>query len=149
MSHLKLGKTEQADYRCPDCGFTIWIPIGSMEVAEAGLYDDARFPGRSILALREHVTDFQNLSGDQADQFFKDSRNLALAIQNVTGAKRMNYAILGNREPHLHAHLIPRGGPEDQVAHLSPWQHPQEVRTIAESDRLSLVKALRAEIKRS
>jgi len=39
-------------YRCATCGFELHHPIATLSVSALGLYDDARFPGRCILALR-------------------------------------------------------------------------------------------------
>jgi diadenosine tetraphosphate (Ap4A) HIT family hydrolase len=46
----------------------------------------------------------------------------------VTGAYRINYAIAGNLDPYLHAHIIPRYLDEpDRYRKGNPWSYPQEV----------------------
>ena len=55
---------------------------------------------------------------------FKDMTRLGDALLKVSGAIRINYAIFGNVEPALHAHVIPRylDEPEDKrTAH--PWAY--------------------------
>jgi len=49
------------------------------------------------------------------------------ALLEVTGAYRINYAILGNTDPALHAHIIPRylGEPEAFRKGL-PWSYSRE-----------------------
>ena len=54
--------------------------------------------------------------------FLADMARLGQALQAVTGALRVNYAMLGNLEPALHAHLFPRQASEPaglRTAH--PW----------------------------
>ena len=58
------------------------------------------------------------------DQFLKDMAALGDAVFAVTGALRINYAMFGNVEPALHAHVIPRyinEAPELKTAH--PWAY--------------------------
>jgi diadenosine tetraphosphate (Ap4A) HIT family hydrolase len=49
-------------------------------------------------------------------------------LQRVFGADKMNYQMLGNAVPHLHAHLIPRyfTDPAPQRP-IDPTPHGQEV----------------------
>ena len=49
------------------------------------------------------------------------------ALLEVTDAFRINYAIMGNSDPALHAHIVPRymSEPEHIRKHL-PWSYPQE-----------------------
>lgn len=54
--------------------------------------------------------------------FLADMARLGQALQEVTGALRVNYAMFGNLEPALHAHLFPRQASEPaglRTAH--PW----------------------------
>ncbi|MFI4896307.1 MAG: HIT family protein [Phycisphaerales bacterium JB059] len=55
--------------------------------------------------------------GDQR-AFLADMARLGDAVLAVTGGVRINYEILGNLVPELHAHVIPRYGdePEDKRA---------------------------------
>jgi len=46
------------------------------------------------------------------------------ALLKVTGAARINYAIFGNQEPALHAHVIPRYGDEPEALRSAqPWAY--------------------------
>jgi len=62
-------------------------------------------------------------AGAQA-RFLADMARLGQAVLEVTGALRINYAMFGNLEPALHAHVFPRYGTEP--AHLvtaHPWAY--------------------------
>ncbi len=55
-------------------------------------------------------------------QFLTDMGAVGDALLHVTGAVRINYAIFGNVEPALHAHLFPRRVDEaEAVRTLQPW----------------------------
>jgi len=54
--------------------------------------------------------------------FLADMAHLGQVLLELTQAVRVNYAIFGNVEPALHAHVFPRG--LDEPAHLAtanPW----------------------------
>lgn len=117
-------------YTCKDCSFDVWLPIRTLSTSTLGLYDDDRFPGRCILAYRDHVEDLTALDPGRACAFLEDARDAARAILAATGADRMNYAVLGNRDPHLHFHLIPRVPGTDPVPTEAPWKHPDARRPL-------------------
>ena len=56
--------------------------------------------------------------------FLTDLARLGQAVFDVTGAVRINYAMFGNLEPALHAHVFPRQ--DDEPPHLRtahPWSY--------------------------
>ena len=54
----------------------------------------------------------------------------------VTGAARVNYEILGNSAPALHAHVYPRYASEPDGLRQAPvWLHDQGARDAAPFDR--------------
>ncbi|MFZ9872688.1 MAG: HIT family protein [Steroidobacteraceae bacterium] len=68
-----------------------------------------------------HLNDFDALA---RSQFLSDMAALGDALLAETGAIRINYAMFGNLEPALHAHLVPRHANEKaplDVAH--PWAY--------------------------
>jgi diadenosine tetraphosphate (Ap4A) HIT family hydrolase len=57
-------------------------------------------------------------------QFLLDLTRLGDALWRATGALRINYAMFGNVEPALHAHLIPRYADEvPELATAQPWAY--------------------------
>jgi diadenosine tetraphosphate (Ap4A) HIT family hydrolase len=58
------------------------------------------------------------------DQFMQDLGSLGDAVLQVTQALRINYAIFGNLEPALHAHVHPRYADEPQDNRTgNPWSY--------------------------
>ena len=74
-----------------------------------------------------HLNDFPDLiEGHSAmrAQFLLDMARLGDALWRATGALRVNYAMFGNVEPALHAHLIPRYADEvPELATAQPWAY--------------------------
>lgn len=80
--------------------------------------------GYCLLLPDPVVPDLNALVGEARRQFLDDMAALGDAVLAVTGAERINYEILGNVEPALHAHVIPRHGSEDPALRIKPvWLH--------------------------
>lgn len=134
-------------YKCSVCAFALWHPISRLGVSFLGLYDDARFPGRCLLVLDQHAEDLSSLDPKVAQAFLTDVQKCARAIMTTTKAPRMNYAVLGNLEPHLHFHLIPRGQPDDPLPTRPPWEPTIKKSHLPASEIKSLIERISAELR--
>jgi diadenosine tetraphosphate (Ap4A) HIT family hydrolase len=85
----------------------------------AVLGDPQILPGYCLLLPDPVVPHLNALSGAARAAFLHDMARLGDAVLAVTSAERINYEILGNVEPALHAHVIPRYG----------WEPPERRRT--------------------
>ncbi len=82
---------------------------------------DAQFlRGYSLLLPDPVVADLNEMNKAQRMQYLYDMTIVGDAIMSVTGAYRINYEILGNLEPALHAHIIPRYLDEPEERRKSP-----------------------------
>ena len=79
------------------------VPSGWVVMA-----DIQYLPGYCILLADPVVQDLNSLTGRKRDRFLEDMAITGDALLEVTDAYRINYEILGNTEPVLHAHIIPR-----------------------------------------
>ena len=82
--------------------------IARMRSGWAVMGDRQVLAGYSLLLPDPVVPDLNALSGSARVIFLEDMVRLGDALLEVTGAHRINYEILGNSEPALHAHLFPR-----------------------------------------
>jgi diadenosine tetraphosphate (Ap4A) HIT family hydrolase len=64
--------------------------------------------GYSLLLADPVAPDLNALDKRQRAEYLLDMAILGDALLEVTGAYRINYEILGNLDPALHAHVIPR-----------------------------------------
>jgi diadenosine tetraphosphate (Ap4A) HIT family hydrolase len=89
-----------------------WVVMGERQV----------LPGYCLLLPDPVVPDLNALQGDDRIQYLADMGLLGDALKSVTGAVRINYAIFGNVEPALHAHLFPRHADEPAESRTAqPW----------------------------
>lgn len=75
-----------------------WAVLGDVQV----------LPGWCLLLADPVVASLNDLDDARRTEFLRDMTRLGDAILQVTSAERINYEILGNSEPELHAHVIPR-----------------------------------------
>jgi diadenosine tetraphosphate (Ap4A) HIT family hydrolase len=87
-----------------------WVVMGDVQF----------LPGYSLLLPDPVVADLNALSGAQRLNFLQDMAIVGDALLVVTDAFRINYEILGNTEPALHAHIFPRYMTESEERRLKP-----------------------------
>jgi diadenosine tetraphosphate (Ap4A) HIT family hydrolase len=75
------------------------------------------------LLLPDPVVEHLNvLTGARRARFLEDMARTGDAVRHCTGAVRINYALFGNIEPALHAHIFPRRADEPAATRTAqPW----------------------------
>lgn len=79
--------------------------------------------GCCVLLPDPVVPSVNDLDADKRAQFMSDFLVLGDAVLAATDAERINYLILCNMAPELHAHIIPRFAREDpEIRRLGPFE---------------------------
>ncbi len=91
-----------------------WVVFGDPQI----------LPGYCLLLPDPVVPHLNALDSVGREGFLRDMAALGDAVLLVTAASRINYEILGNVEPALHAHVIPRYSTEPEERRRAPvWAH--------------------------
>ena len=91
-----------------------WVALGDPQI----------LPAYCLLYPDPVVSDLTALTGDARRHFLDDMARVGDAVLAETGAERVNYEMLGNVEPALHAHIIPRYAWEPPERRRQPvWLH--------------------------
>jgi diadenosine tetraphosphate (Ap4A) HIT family hydrolase len=94
-----------------------WAVLGDVQV----------LPGWCLLLPDPVVPSLNDLDDTRRAEFLRDMVHLGDAILQITSAERINYEILGNSEPELHAHVIPRYATEPpERRRLPAWFYDWE-----------------------
>lgn len=108
VAELQAGKNAKAICRMPSG----WAVIGDVQF----------LLGYCLLLPDPVVPSLNDLAKEKRLQFLNDMTMIGDALLEVTGARRINYEILGNSEPELHAHIFPRFDSEpDDKRRLPVW----------------------------
>lgn len=128
---------------CGKCGFELYNPVSVLNVSNVGMYNDARHPGRLIVTLRRHCEHFDQLRPNTMGMFMYDVQKCAGILRRIEGVERVNIAILGNKVPHVHAHIIPRYATEPNLGR-SPWEDAAPLTELSEERTDAMVALLKS-----
>jgi diadenosine tetraphosphate (Ap4A) HIT family hydrolase len=105
-------------------------------------------PGYLLLLPDPVVPDLNALTPENRTQFLLDMSRLGDALMRAASPVRINYAIFGNVEPALHAHVIPRYRTEpERMRTQQPWAYDWNAAPAFEPAAAApLMKLLRAEL---
>ena len=84
--------------------------------------------GYCLLLPDPVVPSLNDLPAEERTLYLQDMAKIGDALLQTTGATRINYEILGNSEPQLHAHIFPRYSTEPEDRRKMPawfydWQN--------------------------
>lgn len=121
--------------------------IARMRSGWAVLGDPQITRGYCLLLPDPVVRDLNALTGEARHQFLADMAALGDAVLAVTGAERINYEILGNVEPALHAHVIPRHASEaPEPRRQAVWLHDWTAAPRLDVETLALAPLIAARL---
>ena len=111
--HVTVDRCRAADYPPAIARLRSgWVVLGERQV----------LTGYCLLLPDPVVPHLNALPPDLRGQFLSDMAMVGDALQAVTTALRVNYAIFGNVDPALHAHIFPRHATEPEATRTAqPW----------------------------
>jgi diadenosine tetraphosphate (Ap4A) HIT family hydrolase len=113
------------------------------------VFGHQQFVAGYLLLLPDPVVpDLNALTPEKRSQFLLDMSRLGDALMRVASPVRINYAIFGNVEPALHAHVIPRYRTEpEHMQTQQPWAYNWSAAPEFDATTAApLMKSLRAEL---
>jgi diadenosine tetraphosphate (Ap4A) HIT family hydrolase len=123
--------------------------IAELKTCYVILGDQQFYRGYCVLFAKLHATELYLMPADTARLLSDEMRLVAEAIAVVAKPWKMNYECLGNSEPHVHWHLLPRNENEpEELRHGPIWLRPESERKVAleEEDRRALIGSLRHQL---
>ena len=110
VADARAGRDDSVLCRC-ESG---WVVFGRQQVTR----------GYLLLLPDPVVPDLNALGAERRTQFLLDMSSLGDALLRTLNPLRINYAIFGNLEPALHAHVIPRYRDEPEALRTQqPWAY--------------------------
>ena len=115
-----------------------WLILGDPQIV----------PGYCLLLPDPVVPHLNALDRAERELFLYEMTAIGDAILELTNALRINYEMLGNIEPALHAHLFPRYANEVEDVRTTPiWLHDWSVAPIFDPWRdADFMKSLRGKL---
>jgi diadenosine tetraphosphate (Ap4A) HIT family hydrolase len=132
--------------RAEDPCFLARLPSGFAILAK---YQPEGIVGGCMLLPDPVVPSANHLSGAARERFFADMVQLGDALLAATGAERINYLVLCNQVPELHAHCIPRFAHEDARKRLQDPFEAYDFGSARVADPIGLDRDLVARLRAS
>ena len=123
---------------------SLMIEICELKYSKVYLNRDQKHPGRCIVALKGHKTEYFQMTPEENAGYFAEVSKVAKAIYDLYKPDKINYATFGDGVPHVHIHVVPKykGG----VSWGQPFSDslPKVLLTDAEYD--AMIADLRAKL---
>ncbi len=123
--------------------------IGELKSCYVILGDQQFYCGYCVLLAKLHATELYLMPPESARLLSDEMRLVAESIAAVVKPWKMNYECLGNSEPHVHWHLLPRNESEAAELRRGPiWLRPESERKVPldENDRRALIDSIRTQL---
>ncbi|MEN9918075.1 MAG: hypothetical protein RL662_511 [Bacteroidota bacterium] len=87
---------------------SLMIPICELETSEVYLFKEQTYNGRCIVAYKKHDVELYELNDTDLLAFMRDVNKVAIALEDIFNADKINYGAYSDKLPHLHIHLVPK-----------------------------------------
>lgn len=100
-------------------------------------------PGYSVVIFRgRHVGDPQSMTAAEHAAFWSEIGIIARAIERVFAPIHLNFQILGNQDPHVHVHIVPRYDPDPAPSLPLPSAAWEASSTLSSADLEAQISSL-------
>lgn len=104
---------------------SLMIEISDLSVSTLFLFKEQSYPGRCVVAYKDHVNELFELSENERNAFVDDVCKVAAGIQKAFSPAKINYGAYSDKLAHLHFHLVPKyenGQDFGSVFQMNPQQ---------------------------
>ena len=84
------------------------LPAGDLALCSVRLMNDSRFPWLVLVPRRPDATEIYDLTAPERTQLIEEVAAVARALDEATGAIKINVGALGNVVAQLHVHVVAR-----------------------------------------
>ena len=116
------------------------LHLGDLLLSRVRLMNDARFPWLVLVPRKPDLREFTDLAAPERAILMEEIASASAALQDITGAHKLNVGALGNRVPQLHVHVVARFEGD------SAWPAPVWGNGTSEPYAAAAVDALAAQI---
>lgn len=86
----------------------LMIEICDLKVSTLFLFKEQSYPGRCVVAFKDHVNELFEISDIDRNLFMEDVAHVAKTMKNVFAPVKINYGAYSDKLAHLHFHLVPK-----------------------------------------
>lgn len=123
---------------------SLMIEICELPYSKVYLNRDQKHRGRCIVALKDHKTEYFQMTPEENAGYFAEVSKVARAIFDLYHPDKINYATYGDGVPHVHVHIVPKY--QDGLNWGAPFDDTLPKQLLSDGEYGEMVEALRTEI---
>ena len=93
---------------CIFCNYESKYIIKETDLAIATYFPRAIKKGHFVVAVKEHLPTFTDLSVEQAKAVMELALDISKVMEKIVGAEKTYIAAIGDKDLHFHIHLFPK-----------------------------------------
>ena len=109
------------------------LKIKEYSLSTLFLQEDQFFPGICTLISKRHITETFELGAIDRASLMEEINQAGHTLYKAFQPDKINYAFLGNKEPHMHWHIIPRWK-SDPFWPEAIWARPHEPLLLSQEE---------------
>ena len=82
--------------------------IAVLPYSRVYLNNEQEYPGRCVVVLKTHNRELFELGPESLHGFMDDVAKVASALNSIFKPDKLNYAIYGDIDSHIHMHIVPK-----------------------------------------
>ncbi len=138
IEEIKTGKNS---------GFVMEMDSGYVTIS-----DQQFFRGYTYFLSKKHASELHEVTPEFRTQFLADMALVAEAVHRAFAPKKLNEELLGNTEPHMHWHIIPRYEddplPQRPIWEIDPKLRDGQLSEMSVEEREIMKRQLREAIEK-
>ncbi len=123
-----------------DLQHSLMIEICDLKVSTLFLFKEQSYPGRCVIAYKDHVNELFELSEIERNLFMADVCNVAQAIQKAFLPNKINYGAYSDKLPHLHFHIVPKY--ENGLTYGSTFEMNSQKVYLSDSEYVEIIEKI-------
>ena len=120
----------------------LMIEVCDLKVSTLFLFKEQSYPGRCVVAYKDHVNELFELSDEDRNLFMEDVAHVAKTIQKVFSPKKINYGAYSDKLAHLHFHIVPKH--EDGLSFGSTFEMNPKKTYLTESEYSETINRIKS-----
>ena len=122
----------------------LMIEICDLKASTLFLFKEQSYPGRCVVAYKEHINELFELSDEDRNLFMKDVAHVAETMQKVFSPKKINYGAYSDKLAHLHFHIVPKYG--EGLTFGSTFEMNPQKNYLSESEYQAMIKRIKSQL---
>ena len=122
----------------------LMIEMCDLKVSTLFLFKEQSYPGRCIVAFKDHVNELFEISDRDRNLFMQDVAHVAKTLHKVFSPGKINYGAYSDKLAHLHFHIVPKY--QEGLTFGSTFEMNPNKTFLTDSEYQSIIERIKAQL---